>query len=91
MIEFLTALVGIAVFYKVWVSWYFKSKEFQAIKNSIAEHAQDCNDLNNHIENLKSTPFDMSHLDRGSGVLSDVSDYKMKRRKWAEEDKEVSV
>lgn len=89
MVELLIGvLVGVAT-YIAWMNWYFKSKEFRAIKDSIAQYIDNCNELNAHIENLKLTSFDVSPLDYGAGTLSDVSIFDMKRRYWRDEEKGI--
>lgn len=82
MIELLVALAAALGAYNVWVRWYFRSEEFKAIRASIADHTRNCNELNAHIEDLKSTPLDISAFDYGKSTLADTSNYKMKRRNW---------
>ena len=45
-------LVGVAIIlaYFVYETLYFKSKKFLEIKEKVQNHIQDCNDLNQHIE-----------------------------------------
>nr|WP_269137187.1 Ltp family lipoprotein [Psychrobacter sp. Ps1] len=72
------------VAYPYAVDRYFKSEEFLAIKESISQHVQDCNDLNQHIQNLKLSYADIESFDYGKGNLSDTSRYNMKRKNWSE-------
>lgn len=72
------------VAYPYAINRYFKSEEFLAIKESISQHVQDCNDLNQHIQNLKLSYADIESFDYGKGKLSDTSKYKMKRKNWSE-------
>lgn len=69
------------VAYPYAIDRYFKSEEFLAIKESISQHVQDCNDLNQHIQNLKLSYADIESFDYGKGQLSDTSRYNMKRKK----------
>lgn len=73
--------------YEIILSVYFKGEKFHAIKSSINQHAKNCNDLNDHIEKLKSTYSDIKSFDYGVGYLQDDSHYNMKRKKWGEEAK----
>lgn len=41
--------------YKCYVRWYFKSNQFNTLKAKVKTHIDNCNDLNEHIEFLKST------------------------------------
>jgi hypothetical protein len=75
------------VAYKIYIILYFKSEKFNAIKNSIKQYTKNCNDLNDHIENLKSSYSDIRSFDYGERQLYDDSNYNMKRRKWGEETK----
>ena len=72
------------VAYPYAIDRYFKSEEFLAIKESISQHVQDCNDLNQHIQNLKLSYADIESFDYGKGQLSDTSRYNMKRKNWSE-------
>jgi len=75
------------VAYKIYVSLYFKSEKFNAIKSSVEQYTKNCNDLNDHIEDLKSSYADIRSFDYGERQLYDNSNFKMKRRKWREEAK----
>ena len=72
------------VAYPYAIDRYFKSEEFLALKESISQHVQDCNDLNQHIQNLKLSYADIESFDYGKGKLSDTSRYNMKRKNWSE-------
>ena len=65
------------------VNSYFNSQKFLTIKAQVAQHITECNELNEHIEDLKSSYFYGKTLDYGEGQLSDTSSYNMQRRKWA--------
>ncbi|MBK8570566.1 MAG: hypothetical protein IPN81_11810 [Nitrosomonadales bacterium] len=85
MFEILVVIIFIFVAYKIYVSLYFKSEKFHAIKNSIKQYTKNCNDLNDHIENLKSSYSDIRSFDYGESHLHDTSHYNMKRREWKKE------
>lgn len=73
--------------YESYTVIYFKSKNFRAIKSSIEQYTKNCNDLNDHIEELKSSYLGVRAFDYGESQLYDDSNYKMKRRRWMEEEK----
>lgn len=75
------------VTYKVYLFVYFKSEKFREIKAKIKQHTNDCNALNEHIEELKLSYFEVSSHDGGQSNLQDTSYYNMRRRKWSEETK----
>lgn len=87
MFEILLAIFLIYVAYEIYVGLYFRSEKFQAIKNSIWQHTKNCNDLNDHIEDLKSSYSEIKSFDYGESQLHDNSNYNMKRSRWAEEAK----
>lgn len=77
----------VKVTYEMMITLYFKSEKFQTIKISINQHATNCNDLNEHIEKLKSTYSDIRSFDYGESHLHSDSRYNMKRKEWGEETK----
>jgi len=87
MVEIFIAAVFAVLVYQIYASLYFKSKKFNSIKDGIAQFTLNCNTLNEHIEDLKSSYSDIKSVDYGIGHLSDDSKYKMRRRRWAEEEK----
>lgn len=87
MFEILLVVFLVFIAYKIYVSLYFKSEKFIAIKTSIEQYTKNCNDLNDHIEKLKSSYSDISSFDYGESQLYDDSNYNMKRKKWREDAK----
>ena len=85
--EILFFILFVFVAYKIYASLYFKSENFYAKKNSIKQYTKNCNDLNDHIEELKSSYAEIKSFDYGERQLYDDSNYNMKRRKWREEAK----
>jgi hypothetical protein len=61
---------------------YFKSEKFSILKESINNHIQNCNDLNNHIEELKNTYLDVQNVTYGSVRTIDNSNYNFRRSEW---------
>jgi len=70
---------------------YFKSKKFKALKKSISNHIQNCNDLNHYIEELKKSYFNLNYYDYGEASLTDNSLYNYNRSKWNEYKNENNV
>lgn len=80
----LTIVISMLLAYQIYISLYFTSKRFQAIKISIEQNTKNCNDLNHHIENLKTSYSDLASYDYGESILYDDSNYNMNRKKWKE-------
>lgn len=74
---------GVLIGWLIYVNLYFKSDKFKNIKDSIKEHTKSCNELNNHIEELKSSHSDIKSYDYGEGQLHDNSNYKFQRKEWS--------
>lgn len=79
IIFFTIAIIGI---YFIYEEIYFSSEGFKKIKNSILNYTNNCNELNEHIENLKNTYARISSYDYGVSTLKDISNYNFKRREW---------
>ena len=79
------------LYLEAYVEAYFKSEEFLKIKDSIKNHTKNCNELNNHIEDLKSSYIDVKSYDYGASNLQDASNYNFKRKKWKEISKNRQV
>lgn len=65
--------------YKIYESVYFRGKKFLEIKVRIRHHIQDCNDLNQHIEDLKETSLVVNRTDYGTAEYHDKSRWNVKR------------
>ncbi|MDR0979278.1 MAG: hypothetical protein LBL91_05090, partial [Lachnospiraceae bacterium] len=63
----------------LYVYFYFKSKKFNDIKKSIRENTKSCNELNEHIEELKNTYVEFARIDYGQADYIDRSRYNFKR------------
>ena len=68
--------------YSINSHFYFNSSKFLNLKSDIQKYIQNCNDLNIHINELKSTFVDVSSYDYGNGEINDNSNYKFKRKEW---------
>ena len=69
------ALIGLVIYSKV----YFKSVRFSQIKSSINEYIVDCNDLNAHIEDLRSSYVNVRKTDYGEAQFTNISKYNYKK------------
>jgi len=76
----LLALVYLS--YQIYCYVYFKSNKFLLIKESIKVHTKNCNDLNQHIKELKNSYDDFKSYDCVEGKLEDESNFNFKRKKW---------
>lgn len=83
--QFIIIITSIFISYQIYLFAYFGGKKFLSIKKRVEKFTSDCNALNEHIEELKSSYLGISSTDYGAAHLSDDSSYKMKRRKWSEE------
>ena len=73
-------------YYKViWPKKYFASSEFLKQKRKIAKYVAECNELNNHIIELKEFQESIKSENKYSdiGTLRDTSRFNMKRQAWA--------
>jgi hypothetical protein len=82
-VEILILVLATLIGYQIYAFIYFKSDEFLALKKDIREYASDCNELNDHIEELKHAQSQASVIDYGSGQLVDQSRYNFKRSNWS--------
>ena len=65
--------------WKIYEIYYYNSSGFLEIKNSVRDYIADCNELNSHIEELKSTYIGINQLDYGQSNYHDNSFYNYKR------------
>ena len=80
----LILIIGISAYvaFEFYVFSYFRSESFGKLKNNISRHVKSCNELNHHIEELKSAYVNIRSYDYGKGVLRDTSQYNFKRSQW---------
>lgn len=87
MVEMLLAALFFLAAYQIYAFVYFGGKHFLNVKNNIAVYIENCNALNEHIEELKSTYSYVRSVNYGESLLQDNSRYNMKRKKWQEAEK----
>lgn len=76
----LFAVLALAfIAWKVYEIIYFRGDDFRETKERIQSYIADCNDLNQHIEELKDTPLEVNKLDFGIAQYQDDSKWKVKR------------
>ena len=66
------------VVWKIYESCYYKSSKFTTVKQRIDTYITDCNELNEHIENLKHTALPSDRTDYGNASYSDSSKWNKK-------------
>ncbi len=80
---FVLALVAVWIVYEVfWQTFeyfYYKGEKFLKVKDSIGKNTSKCNDLNEHIEELKEAYIDIKTTDYGVASYNDNSNYNFKR------------
>lgn len=59
--------------------FFFKSENFQAIKAGISDYIRDCNELNAHIEELRSSYANIHKTDYGEATYKNTSTFKFKK------------
>ena len=75
-------LIPFAVVFVAWKLYefiYFRGKSFTEIKDRIQSYIRDCNDLNQHIEDLKETNLVVNRTDYGKATYQDKSKWNVKR------------
>jgi len=77
----LLVIVGYLI-YQIYSKIYFNSENFKKIKEGVKEHIKNCNELNHHIEELKSSYVNVKSYDYGESSVEDESNYNFKRKEW---------
>lgn len=72
-------LFGIGYVFDIIACIYYFSNNFTNLKNSINENTKKCNELNDHIEELKNSYIDIRQIDYGQANYVDNSRYNFKR------------
>ena len=67
--------------YKIYVESYFKGSKFTSIKNNISSYIKECNELDDHIEELKSSYVNYHKIDFGEAQYQNAGTYNYKREK----------
>lgn len=67
--------------YYIFEHFYFKSEKFIEVKDGIKKYTENCNELNEHIEQLKKAYIDVVQVDYGQADYIDTSFYNYRRPK----------
>lgn len=78
-VSVLVTLLFIFIGWKVYEFVYYRSTKFLTLKDRIQKYIDDCNTLNQHIEELKDTPLGANQLYYGQSASYDNSRYHYRR------------
>lgn len=73
-------IILLLVSYKIYESIYFNSNNFLQIKKDVEVYINECNELNQHIEDLKQSSSVFQKTDYGTAQVADTSIYDYKRK-----------
>lgn len=74
-------LAAIFIAWEIYEAAYFKGEKFLSIKVRIQSYIDDCNALNQHIEELKEISLEENRVDLGKAKYRDESKWNVKRPK----------
>lgn len=76
-------IIALLIFFawKIYEYYYYKSPKFVAIKERVKLYIKNCNELNEHIEFLKTPSLPLNKYDYGNARYYDSSRWKYKRKK----------
>lgn len=80
MLPFLWWLYLLFAVWKIYEFVYFRSQKFLGIKQRIQSYVDECNALNQHIEELKDTSLEVNRVDQGRAEFRDESKWNLKRK-----------
>ena len=80
-ISIVTYIIVVYVIYNIYCYLYFNGKDFAEIRGRVEIYVNNCNDLNEHIEELKKSYINTRYtrLDYGKGEFVDKSKFSYKR------------
>lgn len=78
--------VAVFVLWKIYETVYFNGDDFAAIKERIQTYVNDCNELNQHIESLKSTRLISNRLDSGKAEYGNESKWKTRKSELSKQE-----
>lgn len=78
-IMFLIIILMVFIIWKIYKYTYYKSEKFNKLKTDLNDYILNCNDLNQHIDELKETYSDIKKINYGTAQLNDKSKYNYKR------------
>ncbi|WP_434799196.1 HNH endonuclease [Terrisporobacter vanillatitrophus] len=77
---FFVIILILFIAWKVYENVYYKGEKFNKLKQDLNDYILSCNDLNDHIEELKETYSDVKKINYGTAELNDASRYNFKRK-----------
>ena len=72
-------IISLIIAWFVYEYLYYRSDKFIKLRDSIKEHTNNCNELNEHIEKLKKSYVEIKQIDYGKAEYTDKSLYNFKR------------
>lgn len=76
---FLTIILMIFIIWQIYKYVYYKGENFNKIKTDLNDYILSCNDLNEHIDELKETYSGVKKSNYGTAQLNDKSKHNYKR------------
>lgn len=83
--------IALLIAFKIYEVVYYKSEKFLAIKEQISNYTKDCNELNEHIESLKSGHIGFDQTVYGHSDYHDNSKWSFKRSEFSKHTNEAHV
>lgn len=68
------------IVWKIYEYTYYKGENFNKLKKDLNNYIVSCNELNEHIEELKETYSEVRKINYGTAQLNDASRYNFKRK-----------
>jgi len=72
-------IITLFLAWKIYEYSYYKGEEFNKLKRDLNNYVVSCNDLNEHIEELKETYAEVKKVNYGTAQFEDSSIYNFKR------------
>lgn len=76
---FFIVILILYVAWKLYEYLYYKGEKFNQLKKDLSDYVSNCNEMNEHIEELKQTYSDIKKINYGNAQLNDTSRYNYKR------------
>ncbi|ABK61267.1 HNH endonuclease [Clostridium novyi] len=76
----MSVIIMLFIVWQIYKYAYYKGKNFNKLKQDLNNYIINCNELNQHIEELKNTYLDVKKNNYGIAQLNDSSRYNFKRK-----------
>lgn len=73
-------LIVLFIAWKIYEYLYYKGKKFNQLKSDLNDYIESCNELNEHIEELKDAYTEVKQINYGNAQFNDYSKYNFKRK-----------